>query len=225
MKARKFYENEAGNYDARHENDTTRALRVIENRIINKYAHGRSVDIGCGTLSRGAVGCDIAYNMLRKCRGKNLVVSAAEHLSFRGNYFDAVLCMFTVLNMTNYHETVKEMAHVMKRGGTAIISVSSCWDASNEPFRKRGAGTPGTKRMRIEKSRIQFHMFTRKEIQQIFEASGFELVHFESLFIFQKPYWGWLRRFSLAERMKLWLERLIKGSEAGRMYFFVFRKA
>lgn len=222
MKADEFYEQQAPNYDARHDNDTSAWMRKIEASIISRYSSGFVVDIGCGTFSRGDVGCDIAYAMLNSCR--NGVRCAAEDLPFKNESFDTALCMFTVLNMAEFTKAVGEMSRVLKKGGHAIISVASCWDASNEPFWKRKTGTPGTKRMRIDKSRIQFHMFTRKEIEGIFMSNGFDEAHFESIFILQKPYWGWFRKFSLFQKTKLRAERLMKHSESGRIYFLVFRK-
>ncbi len=223
MKAQEFHEENAATYEERHDNDTTRWMRKAEERIISKYRNGLSIDIGCGILSRGKIGCDIAENMLRKAEGIR-AMAAAESLPFRSSSFDTVLCMFTALNMTDYSRAAEEMSRILKHGGTAILSVSSCWDASGEPLWRRRRGTPGMKRMRIEKRRIQFNMFTKQQLIDIFSHNGMELVHFESLFILQKPYWGWFRRFSFSEKLKLHLEQLIKTSEAGRMYFMVFRK-
>jgi 2-polyprenyl-3-methyl-5-hydroxy-6-metoxy-1,4-benzoquinol methylase len=94
----------------------------------------RILDIGCGT---GAVmkllsekgyqvdGVDSSDEAIGYCRDKELKVQlgSAEETSFDSESFDVVLALDVLEHLSDDGLGVKEMARVLKAGGTAIITV------------------------------------------------------------------------------------------------------
>lgn len=216
MGFRTFYNQTAGCYDERHNSPATLWLRKKEIGLINKFAKGRILDIGCGTgyhlqFVKNAAGIDISGGMLKiaRRRGFDVRKAGAEKLPFRDDGFDTVFCFFTVLNMCDYRKAVKEMARVLKHGGFALLSLSSTRDKGEFGVMKR--------KIKLKK------LFTKEELVEVFESNGFKLEHFDSIFILQKPRWGDFNPFTLKEKIKLRLERLCK-KENGLVYLAAFRK-
>lgn len=234
MRLRDFYNSHASTYNERHDNLRTRYMRRIEGSIIEKFAHGRILDIGCGTgnnMAHATAGVDISSEMLKHARKKgfeNLVHAGAEEMPFKSGSFDTVLCTFTVINLCDRQKTVKEMRRILKKGGIAIVSASSVWDNARENFFQRLPDKASRfMKMRIEGFRFKFFGFSKSDFIRLF--SGFDLRHFYGAYIIAKPFWGWHRDFSLGERITLRiafaLERLLQPfNRAARMYFGVFRK-
>lgn len=232
MRLRTFYDSHSSTYDERHDNLRTRHMRRIEDSMVRRFAGGRILDIGCGTGNKhAAIGIDVSSEMLKHAKKKgfeNLVHAGAEDLPFKSGSFDAVICMFTVINLCDRQKAVKEMRRVLKKDGIAIVSASSVWDNARENFFQRLSNKRSRfLKMRIEGFRFKFFGFSKSDFIRIF--SGFELRHFYGAYIIAKPFWGWHRDFSLRERIALRiafaLERLLQPfNRAARMYFAVFRK-
>ena len=236
MNAKIFYDSTAERYDERHNNARTKYMRALENKLIKKYAFGKVLDIGCGTgqhLDKSDIGLDVSLPILTEARKKGhsmLVQSKAEELPFADNCFDSVLCIFTVLNLCDYNEAVKEMHRVLKKNGIAVVSAASIWDHSKDNLFKRLAKRKShTLKMRIEKSRFRFFVFNKTDLIKIFTENNFRLVRFRGLYTLAKPYWGWHRDHSFSDRVKLHiafsLESLLQPlNKSARMYFGVFQK-
>src|SRR3989338_1483027 len=136
---RNFYNRNAYRYDERHRNDTVKHMERFERAFLKKHVKGIVLDIGCGTgrtlaWIKNAVGCDISPEMLKQAKNKvpsPLLVSEAENLPFGDKIFDSVACMFTTLNLCDYEKAVQEMSRVLKPGGSAVVSVTSCWEKKN----------------------------------------------------------------------------------------------
>lgn|SRR3989338_6564920 len=235
MNAKAFYDSHAATYDERHRNVRTDYMRSIEKALIKKFASGRVLDIGCGTgdnITNGGAGLDISSGMLREAKKKGhsvLVQGAAERLPFKNESFDSVICMFTVLNLCNYKDAVKEIRRVLKKGGTAIVSASSVWDNSKYGLVRRVLSRKKSRfmKMRIEKFRFKFFGFSKSNLIGAF--GSFSLTKFYGIYLITKPFWGWHRDFSLKERIALKmafaLERLLQPfNRAAGMYFGIFRK-
>jgi ubiquinone/menaquinone biosynthesis C-methylase UbiE len=235
---RGIYNDLAANYDWRQNNPSVNYLRKREFFLIEKHAKGLILDIGCGTgfhLARlkdmvNGIGLDISENMLKYAKRKglnNLVQGHGEHLPFPNETFDTVICMFTTLNLMQQEKTIGEMKRVLRRGGCAIVSMSSVWDLTNKPFIKRLLlkQKPKMKKVRIEKHRLKFFLATKSSLLKMFRENGFCLRHFEGAYILQKPYWSWFREFTLWERIRLWLEPLFQVfNRAAYVYLAVFEK-
>jgi len=215
MDFRAFYNQTAGSYDLRHSSPATNYLRKKELGLVRRFSRGRILDIGCGTgyhmrLAKNATGIDISEGMLKiaRERGFDAKRADAEKLPFKNESFDTIFCFFSVLNMCNYRNAVKEMARVLKPGGLVLLSLSSMHDKGKFGIMK--------KKIRLKK------LFTKKELFDIFESNGFKPEHFDSVFILQKPRWGDFSPFTLKEKIRLRFERLCK-KENGRIYLAAFR--
>ncbi|MBI2075923.1 MAG: methyltransferase domain-containing protein [Candidatus Aenigmarchaeota archaeon] len=237
MNSKNLYDATAEKYDDRHDNARTKYMRTVENKLIKRYASGKVLDIGCGTgqhMKYANVGVDISAEMLReaKKKGHDLLVQAkAEELPFADNFFDSILCIFTVLNLCNYNMAVQEIHRILKKNGIAIVSVASIWDHSKENLAKRLVYNKQSHAltMRIEKFRFRFFAFNKNDLIGLFEQNNFRLLHFKGIYMIAKPYWGWHRHHSLPEKIKLktecFLEKILQPlNKSARMYFGVFRK-
>ncbi|MDI6721040.1 MAG: class I SAM-dependent methyltransferase [Candidatus Aenigmarchaeota archaeon] len=231
MNPKDFYDRTAEIYDGRHDNATARRICHMEEKLIKKYTNGLVLDIGCGTGGHlkfaDWIGIDVSKNMLATARKKsdvNLSAARAEFLPFRDESLDS-LCMFNVLNLCDAEQACREAARVVKRNGVAIVSATSAWDRKNISFFRRLFSKPVSfqKNVRIEKSRLRFHLFSRNELIGLFAGNGFTLLHFDGLYSLQQPYWGWHREFTLLEKFRLKLERVMPKHPA-RVYFCVFRR-
>lgn len=226
---RKAYDSIAENYDVRHSNATARAMRHREEKLIEKYASGRVLDIGCGTgvhLSGNRIGIDVSSAMLGKAREKGSVaMAAAESLPFADESFDSALCMFTVLNLCDAEKAVKEMKRVLKKDGIIIVSVASIWDREKANIIKKVTRKQKSKsrNVRIYGQRLSFHLFTKDGFVSLFEKNDFYTEHIEGMFALQKPYWGWFREFTTKEKAALSLDRFLPPASAA-LIFGVFRR-
>lgn len=244
MEAKKLYDITAKKYDFRQSNPTTKRLRKEEEKLMEKFAFGKILDIGCGTgyhlefLERkkmkieSLIGIDISFQMLSEARKKvscDLIQAKAEELPFTDNSFDTILCFFTVLNLCDYNKAIEEIYRVLHKNGLAIISVASTWDKNFLPLRKRIFLREDSqkKRVRIEGYKIDFNLFSRNDFIKLFERNGFVLKKFSGLFILQRPYWGRFQDFSFFEKLKLRLEKIFpfnKLDKAACVYLAVFSK-
>jgi hypothetical protein len=102
--------------------------------------------------------------------------------------------------------------------------MSSVWDSYNDNIIKRvfTKRESTNKKFRVEKERLWFHILNKNDFVELFEKNELYLVHFDGIFISQRPYWGWFRDFTLIEKMKLKIDRILP-KRAARMYFGVFR--
>ncbi len=231
MPTETLYQKTADVYDLRHASPTTERVRAIERMLVKRYAHGKSLDVGCGTgyhldLVKDIVGLDPSKEMLEKAKakGKKLVLGKGEHMPFRDSEFDTVLCLFSVLNVCDAEKVAKEIKRVLKPGGIAIVSVASVWDHTHMSFwRKMRTNPEGfrSKNFRVVGERAKLRLFTRKDFLGFFK--GFSLLEFDSLYSSVKPNWNNFSDFSALEKILLRAERMLP-KDYGCMYFGVFRK-
>jgi ubiquinone/menaquinone biosynthesis C-methylase UbiE len=123
---------------------------------------GRILDAGCGTgmllgplleKAKLVIGIDMSTKMLcaakKRAPGASLVLADADNLPFADGSFDVVVSVTLLQNMPNPNRTVREIARVIRPGGTAIITSLkrkhsekqlSGWvsDASLEPLKVWG---------------------------------------------------------------------------------------
>jgi ubiquinone/menaquinone biosynthesis C-methylase UbiE len=111
---------------------------------------GRLLDIGCGPgimtkelLKKNFLiyNTDVSPSMIERARGalrghehKDRVffkVGDVESLDFDGSYFDVVLCIGVIEYLQDYHKAMRVISKVLKKGGTAIISLPNRLSAFN----------------------------------------------------------------------------------------------
>ncbi len=147
MEHKEFYNNTANQYDLRQDNPSTNYLRNQEKEIIQIFAGGDVLDIGCGTgfhlqllerLRRDGIeigniaGLDISKNMLLEARkgltnSVRLICTDAKKLPFENSSLGTILCMNSTLNLIG-DCVIPEMSRVLKENGRVIISFASIWE-------------------------------------------------------------------------------------------------
>lgn len=138
------FQDQAADYLERYDPRTTaghsfsiRKQRVLE--LIADVPPGVALDIGCGpgVLAAELVdrrydyyGVDIAQKMIDVCRARfpqidpaRFAVGRIQDLKFADRFFDLILCIGVVEYLKDDAEAIREMARVLKPGGTAIISM------------------------------------------------------------------------------------------------------
>ena len=228
------YDKTADIYDVRHNTPTSHRVRTIENRFIRRYAKGRVLDIGCGTgyhldSSLDITGLDISRQMISFSMrtGKPVLIGDGLALPFRSSSFDTVLCMFSVLNMTDHRAMISEISRVLKKNSFALVSVTSIYDKNYSYTEKKSVFPDPHTRFKgfcIDGNKSRMYLFTKEEITAAFRENGLELADFDSAFILQKPKWCSFEGFTPAEKAKLILERFL-DKDLGCMYIMAFRKA
>lgn len=128
--SRGYQENSPGGYALR-----IRKQRVVE--LLDKRG-GRVLDVGCGPgmmvqelLDLGCEfwGVDASPNMIVQCRAEfgnahraHFAVSDATSLPFPDGFFDTVICTGVIGHVRAAESAIKEMARVVKRNGTLLVS-------------------------------------------------------------------------------------------------------
>lgn len=123
-----------------------RQARVLE--FLDGVAKGsRVLEVGCGPAYLAGnivmkdmqyVGVDISTGMIELCKERNSKVDAAEffvgdtqRLAFSSSCFDVVLCLGMLEYVPREEMAIKEMARVLRRNGTCIISGINKWSPYN----------------------------------------------------------------------------------------------
>jgi len=154
------------------------------------------IDVGCGTgilslsaLEKGAasISCvDISTSMLEKCKEKiiekgygkdrtSFHEADAEKLPFDENTFDVVLFNMVLGMIPTQQETIKELARVLRPGGTLAVS-------AHGPAHYREAIEAGLKIMSMRyflTYRIEFWPRDEKEVQDLFKIADLDKIETE----------------------------------------------
>jgi len=233
-----FYNSTAHRYDLRQGNPWTEHLRRAEERLVKRFAHGRIIDVGCGTghhlafmerdkIGSELVGIDISEGMLKQAKkrcGCELVEAPAEDLPFPDNSFDTLICFHGTFNFLDHKKAIREMERVLKRNGVLLLSINSIWDKDYPPFRRklRSPKENAFKSLRLEDRKLRIELFSKNTLLKAFE-NAFRPIYFKGLFVYQRPYWG---RFDITtwQKMKLRLDRIVLSNKAGCVYLVAFKK-
>ncbi|MBI4173817.1 MAG: class I SAM-dependent methyltransferase [Candidatus Aenigmarchaeota archaeon] len=239
MAVRELYNRLSSNYDARHQSPTTAAIREREKRLLEKFAKGRILDLGCGTgfhlqllsgMQAKACGLDISEGMLKKSKERGLaglVQGNAETLPFANQAFDTVICLFATLNICDLGKALAEMARISKQGSLAIVSFASVYD-NNYALREKLSG----KKLRfrkagIEKQKLGIRLYEKEEVVKAFGKAGYVMELFDAAFIAARPNWNNYNPLGAWTKLALFVERYFPDAlkKYGCLHYFVFRKA
>ena len=138
------------------------------------------LDVGTGTGNFGGlfvdsvslvIGLDINAKLLKLARAKRVrsVIGTANHIPFRTESFDLVLCrqLFQYLSDNEIHEALTEMFKVLKPGATLILHNTT---APNEALEKYFR-----KFMEIIGQNIRYPCLEQLDI--LFKQAGFKIKH------------------------------------------------
>lgn len=130
-------------------------------RAIDRYAHGRLIDIGCGTkpyrrLIEPSVEEHIGLDhseMLHDTTNVDLLGSAYT-IPEQNDSFDTALCTAVLEHLEEPEMALRECHRVLKPGGYAIYTVPFIWHLHEEPR--------------------DFYRFSKYGLKYLFEKVGFE---------------------------------------------------
>jgi len=122
----RYYAQIAQGYEELHREEQLGKLRLVLERLPYQRTD-RVLDVGCGTgLSSLLFNCkkfgiDLTFELLRQAKARLPVVQGvAEHLPFRDNVFDIVVCLTALHNFTDPLRALLEM----RRVGTGRFAIS-----------------------------------------------------------------------------------------------------
>lgn len=102
---------------------------------IKKNPEGKLLDVGCGTGNilcklvngkRELFGIDLSENMVKECKERmedhaEIKVADAEHMPYKDNFFEVLICNASFHHYPHPEEVLKEMKRVLKSGGRLLI--------------------------------------------------------------------------------------------------------
>jgi ubiquinone/menaquinone biosynthesis C-methylase UbiE len=102
---------------------------------LDKNVEGKLLDVGCGTGNilcklvngkRELFGIDLSENMVRECSKRmgshaDIKIADAEHIPYKDNFFDVLICNASFHHYPHPEEVLKEMKRVLKNGGRLLI--------------------------------------------------------------------------------------------------------
>ena len=182
--AKQYFGNPARDYDYKRTKDIRdcdvieREIEITKKFLLNSKK-GKILDVACGTGrlfpfygKREIYGIDISKDMLKiakkKFPGAKLVVSDAEKIPFKPNYFPVVITSKFIVHTPNYEKVIKEMNRVVQPGGSIIIDFPN----------KRSLSYLPTKMRLLTGELRYFNLFTFSKIKSIAKKYNLEIHHF-----------------------------------------------
>jgi demethylmenaquinone methyltransferase / 2-methoxy-6-polyprenyl-1,4-benzoquinol methylase len=187
------------NQDRRWRKSTVSALEMKEPAVIIDVATGtgklaRELERTVGAGGR-VVGIDFCEPMLRKGQvqvdGTMLVLATSESLPFPDNCFDGATIGFALRNVPDMEKTLREMARVMKPGGSVVcLEFSRPWRPIMRSLHRIyllrvlpivGWLISGDKEAYLYLPRSIMEFPSAEELRAVMEKAGLERVRFRLL--------------------------------------------
>jgi ubiquinone/menaquinone biosynthesis C-methylase UbiE len=121
--------------------------RLVEELLAGAPTESKVLEVGCGPgmmvdyfLQRKADynGVDLSSKMIAECKAKfngqaspRFSVGDVQQLNFPDSYFDIVLCLGVLEYVPAESQAIREMARVLKPGGTLVLSAITKWSPFN----------------------------------------------------------------------------------------------
>jgi len=136
----------------------------IIQQVLEDYAKGRVLDIGCGKMPykdcfkniSEYVGTDIAPS-----DEENVVVANAMDLPFENNSFDTIVSFEVLEHVPNPFKVFSEISRILKPRGILILTTPQMWHLHEEPN--------------------DYYRFTKYGLRFLCEENGLEVVHHRPL--------------------------------------------
>jgi ubiquinone/menaquinone biosynthesis C-methylase UbiE len=144
-KSRKHFNSTAGEYDSSFDGKFVKVMYEPLLDELKKNTEGKLLDVGCGTGNilcelvnekRELFGIDLSENMVKECSKRmednaEIKVADAEHIPYKDNFFDILICNASFHHYPHPEEVLKEMKRVLKSGGRLLIGEGY----ASQPFR------------------------------------------------------------------------------------------
>src|SRR6476469_1624469 len=107
--------------------------------VIQKYATGKILDVGCGnkpyevlfnTSKDNYIGCDVVQSSDKKVD----ILCNATNIKLDNDSVDTVFSTQVMEHVDNSDLMLKECNRVLKDYGILILSVPFCWELHEEPY-------------------------------------------------------------------------------------------
>lgn len=194
---REAYDRMAEAYDYSRYFYWTRKLEVAEERVVKKWIgdfSGACLDVGCGTgrhslriAMKGfeVMALDLSSKMLERLKLKarkrgvidrvDVVVADAEHLPFRENAFDSLVCALAFDHFEDCKRAAGEFSRVLKSDSLCIVSMFNGYTLEN--FQRRyGFGDKVPFRTEDMSPVLVFEIgHSAGEAEEIFSKFGFDV--------------------------------------------------
>jgi len=136
--------------------------------VIRKYAHGRLVDIGCGTkpyrkMLASYVTEHVGVDHEETLHDKSNIdlFGTAYDIPSEDEFFDSAICTAVLEHLEEPEVALRECFRVLKHGGYAIYSIPFIWHLHEEPR--------------------DFYRFSKYGIRYLFEKAGFQIAEIKAL--------------------------------------------
>jgi SAM-dependent methyltransferase len=128
--------------------------------VIQKYASGKLVDIGCGNKpyeiwSEGKVSEYIGCDIVQSSSNKVDVLCEANNIPLKSNSYDTILSTQVIEHVEDHQGLVNEAYRLLNQDGYFILSGPMYWNLHEEPY--------------------DFFRFTKHGFKYILEKAGFEI--------------------------------------------------
>lgn len=118
---------------------------------------------------------DIARNLIENL--PNFFVSSIENLPFQDNYFDATICVGSVLNYCDVFSAIKELSRTLKAGGCLILEYERSQTAELWFSKEYGLTTTIQKYTYLEHIHTLW-LYSEKHIKQLLHDNSLQIKKF-----------------------------------------------
>lgn len=128
---------------------------------IEKYASGRTLDIGCGNkpyerMFAGKITEYIGCDIIQSDKNKVDIICEANNIPVNDESFDTVFSTQTIEHVADHKGLIKEAYRSLKPSGYFIVSGPLYWPLHEEPY--------------------DFFRFTRHGFAHLMSTTGFEVI-------------------------------------------------
>lgn len=152
------------------------------------------LDLGCGNgrfyeylKKSNYVGVDPSSELIKICKNSypeaNFIVASGDNLPFKDNLFDKIFSIAVLHHIPSEKlrkSFLLEVKRVLKKDGIFILTV---WNLKEKSKGEKDIFIPW-----YSKKETYFHCFNLKELIQLVEDSGFNIINSGEVLIGKKPY-------------------------------------
>lgn len=176
-KSIKHFNSNAVEYDSSFDGKFVKVMYQSLFEELEKEEEGKLLDVGCGTGNvlcklvngkRELFGIDLSENMVEESRKRmdrdaDIKVADSEHIPYKDNTFDMLVCNASFHHYPHPEEVLREMKRVLKNGGKLLIgegyAIQPFRTLLNFSFHFSYSG--------------DFHSYGKHELIRMLKANGF----------------------------------------------------
>lgn len=178
-KSIKHFNSNAVEYDSSFDGKFVKVMYQSVLEELEKEKEGKFLDVGCGTGNvlcklvngkRELFGIDLSENMVKESkkrmgRDADIMVADAEHIPYKDNMFDTLVCNASFHHYPHPEKALMEMKRILKNGGRLLIgegyAIQPFRTLLNFSFRFSDSG--------------DVHSYGKHELIRMLKANGFQI--------------------------------------------------